>query len=292
MFTLRGQHGRTPSRRPSAFTLIELLVVIAIIAILAAILFPVFAQAREKARQAACLSNGRQIGTGMMMYLQDYDSQFPLYFFGYTPATGYTSPQYYWPQAVAPYIQKASGTGSGSQALITDLSGVFACPNVEIDQAAVKSFGFGNNITYGINDDIVNWWGPPSVPSYQPSAIDAAVQNPSGALMMCETTDWSSGTGGSTAVVGTQPGCALALSYFDYKNGVRGGIATADGRHSAAYRKKTKDSNTKPADPMALNTVIFCDGHVKGIHVGDLQNKPDYWSISGNKDATGAYVFP
>jgi prepilin-type N-terminal cleavage/methylation domain-containing protein/prepilin-type processing-associated H-X9-DG protein len=56
-----------------AFTLIELLVVIAIIAILAAILFPVFAQARAKARQATCLSNLKQIGTGLMMYAQDYD---------------------------------------------------------------------------------------------------------------------------------------------------------------------------------------------------------------------------
>jgi len=58
------------------FTLIELLVVIAIIAILAAILFPVFAKAREKARQTACLSNNRQISTAMMMYLEDWDGQF------------------------------------------------------------------------------------------------------------------------------------------------------------------------------------------------------------------------
>ena len=66
-------------RRRSGFTLIELLVVIAIIAILAAILFPVFAQAREKARAMACLSNAKQIGTGLTMYTQDYDGSLPFY---------------------------------------------------------------------------------------------------------------------------------------------------------------------------------------------------------------------
>lgn len=63
--------------RRSGFTLIELLVVIAIIAILAAILFPVFAQAREAARKAQCLSNLKQIGTGISMYAQDYDEVMP-----------------------------------------------------------------------------------------------------------------------------------------------------------------------------------------------------------------------
>ncbi|MFQ6099213.1 MAG: DUF1559 domain-containing protein, partial [Armatimonadota bacterium] len=63
--------------RRSGFTLIELLVVIAIIAILAAILFPVFARAREKARQASCQSNLKQIALGFLMYVQDYDEKFP-----------------------------------------------------------------------------------------------------------------------------------------------------------------------------------------------------------------------
>src|ERR671917_1270789 len=65
-------------RKFRAFPLIELLVVIAIIAILAAILFPVFAQARAKARQTACLSNMKQIGTALMMYTQDYDENYPI----------------------------------------------------------------------------------------------------------------------------------------------------------------------------------------------------------------------
>jgi prepilin-type N-terminal cleavage/methylation domain-containing protein len=64
-------------RKRTGFTLVELLVVIAVIALLAAILFPVFAQAREKARQASCLSNLKQIGAEMLMYTDDYDGRFP-----------------------------------------------------------------------------------------------------------------------------------------------------------------------------------------------------------------------
>jgi prepilin-type N-terminal cleavage/methylation domain-containing protein/prepilin-type processing-associated H-X9-DG protein len=86
-----------PHRR--GFTLIELLVVIAIIAVLAAILFPVFAQAREKARQASCLSNVKQIGVGAMMYAQDYDETFMV------GANNTPGGNFRWYRDIAPYIK-------------------------------------------------------------------------------------------------------------------------------------------------------------------------------------------
>lgn len=75
-------------RRNAAFTLIELLVVIAIIAILAAILFPVFSQAREKARAISCLNNLKQTGTSLMLYVQDYDETYPITFYLAIQSTG------------------------------------------------------------------------------------------------------------------------------------------------------------------------------------------------------------
>ncbi len=104
--------------RSAGFTLIELLVVIAIIAILAAILFPVFAQAREKARQTACLSNCKQMGVGVMMYAQDYDEAVVPWL---TQGDGIsTRAQRLWSGKLQPYL-KNGGTFPAS--------GVFACPS-------------------------------------------------------------------------------------------------------------------------------------------------------------------
>ncbi len=92
--------------RTGGFTLIELLVVIAIIAILAAILFPVFSQAREAARKTACLSNCRQIGTGLMIYAQDYDETLPAAAFDYYPQYSINdlrNPK--WNDVLEPYVK-------------------------------------------------------------------------------------------------------------------------------------------------------------------------------------------
>src|SRR2546422_10936250 len=99
-----------PPHPRRGFTLIELLVVIAIIAILAAILFPVFAQAREAARKAACMNNMKQLGLALQQYAIDYDGMFPP---SQLPATGANAS---WPTMSFPYVKN---------------EGVFVCPDGE-----------------------------------------------------------------------------------------------------------------------------------------------------------------
>jgi prepilin-type N-terminal cleavage/methylation domain-containing protein/prepilin-type processing-associated H-X9-DG protein len=156
---------RTPR---SGFTLIELLVVIAIIAILAAILFPVFAQARERARAAACLSNCKQIGLGMRMYLDDYD--------GAWPASWYSQPQYGWDVALYPYTKNTR---------------IFACPsNPQLPEKASGYTGalYGMVRSYAMNGTMAL---ETNNTSRKGPVLEPSIDDPADTIMMLETTDWN-----------------------------------------------------------------------------------------------------
>jgi prepilin-type N-terminal cleavage/methylation domain-containing protein/prepilin-type processing-associated H-X9-DG protein len=121
------------------FTLIELLVVIAIIAILAAILFPVFAKAREKARQTSCLANQKQIALAILMYAQDYDERLPISFWGWPP--GPPGPPFTWREIIQPYIKNAQ---------------IFQCPSDSNRWGDLPIHG-----SYGVNTNFFNFLAPP-----------------------------------------------------------------------------------------------------------------------------------
>ena len=143
-------------KRVSAFTLIELLVVIAIIAILAAILFPVFARARENARRSSCQSNLKQIGLGIIQYAQDYDETMP------RDKITVNGTNYAWSLGVFPYIKSTQ---------------VFACPS--------------NTKNTQTNSDATSADGTIKIPkSYQVSGDDGGHRWP-----MCVNKTWTDHVG-------------------------------------------------------------------------------------------------
>lgn len=162
------------------FTLIELLVVIAIIAILASILFPAFARARENARRTACLSNQKQLGLSIFQYSQDYDEKFPMmYNFSGSVAN-------YWPVAVQPYLKSTQlfncpstpGSWDGSMA------------NAEYGGSTDPNSGSFSGVRYGYNRHMFevaqsinpsDWSNPP-----KPVSL-SFINKPSETVMTVET---------------------------------------------------------------------------------------------------------
>ena len=187
----------------NGFTLIELLVVIAIIAILAAILFPVFGRARDKARQAGCMSNLKQFGTAFGMYAQDYDGTFPTpggQRMNGAPNGGCDFPNNGWVQSAAaglnqdiggvyPYI-KSRGNGG---------SNVWSCPNAIAGQN--NQFSPGQN--YSMND-YVRQQHPgqrftaarcsANVPGFFRGVVDAQLTNPAELIVLSEVAQRPTGS--------------------------------------------------------------------------------------------------
>ncbi len=151
------------------FTLIELLVVIAIIAILAAILFPVFAKAREKARGASCSANAKQVALGWMMYMQDYDGWYPTArqnMIG--PPLGYAT----WRYIIEPYLKNTQ---------------MFTCPSRPGTRGEMDYPGYEQSwdvrANYCCNGNLFNG-------AYRSDAEISRAQQPAKIIMFCETRDY------------------------------------------------------------------------------------------------------
>jgi prepilin-type N-terminal cleavage/methylation domain-containing protein/prepilin-type processing-associated H-X9-DG protein len=247
-----------PSRRRSAFTLIELLVVIAIIAILAAILFPVFAQARAKARQASCLSNTKQIGLALLAYSQDYDEQMVRGWYGQDgfQASNNTI-KYKWMDAISPFVKNEQ---------------LFSCPDLPngIANGATgkyipyRQLGTAANTTatddryygsYAINSA---YWGEGDASRKGPSneISLAVVANPAGTI-------WAMDGNGSYQVswpnLADDPDAVYtsgSVKYLCWR-----GRNINDRQEGAIVDRHAGMSN-----------IIYCDGHAKAVALSFLLN--------------------
>ncbi len=243
------------------FTLIELLVVIAIIAILAAILFPVFAQAREKARGISCLSNQKQIGTGLQMYLQDYDGTYPMDQYFADP--GKWNDQHSWYDSIYPYIKNGDRSKNSAGNTVTwGGDGIFRCP----------SFPGAQSGQYGINISIsTDGWCPWNTPADVAVTPEAALDAPADKILIVEK-------GRNDASWGFATFDAYEWDWTDYV--MENGKPTHDGAHNDL--KQDCDYSNIGGGTWAgcglfpryrhTNTTnaVFCDGHAKAMARGRI----------------------
>lgn len=260
-------------RRSHGFTLIELLVVIAIIAILAAILFPVFAQARESARKISCLSNAKQIGTAGLMYVQDYDETMMSPAFRRVGNTGPTPYSNYfwsrnwmcWPELVIPYTKNLQ---------------IYTCP----DRADQPFFGYTINVNSS-NDDFP---GAPTPPGNWNDGTSSGATKPNqyspslAELRAPASTIWFHDSAPSIMQEGLTVWAdleALALS-----NSSAASSLELDGCETIAQLFRSGggavDRSTLITNPhrhQGQLNVLFCDGHSKAMRPSNIPES--YWNV-------------
>ncbi|MDF2440853.1 MAG: hypothetical protein JWN98_1837 [Abditibacteriota bacterium] len=230
---------RPTGQRRRGFTLIELLVVIAIIAILAAILFPVFARARENARRTSCLSNQKQIGLGLMMYAQDNDEALP---------TGCNSGGNGWASAVAPYIKSTQ---------------IYTCPSDSTNRGIAAR---PHTISYAYNLSI-----PRGANGYGGGGKLAAFNAPAKTIAISEVENaaWNINTDSTTC----------GNSWSPTGNGLPGNQLQPDGqsiRYATGYFGHVPNPPGKGAYSNALGRHLegavyaFADGHAKWLKVNSV----------------------
>ncbi len=262
------------STNRSGFTLIELLVVIAIIAILAAILFPVFAQAREKARATTCLSNEKQIGLAALMYVQDYDETYPW-------AWGLGGN---WVSLVDPYIKSAGESEWG----ISVHNTVWQCPDDST----------GDTVSYTSNAMLLGGGAPAWGYPLEPALTLAGVNSPADCVFAGESIPGYNAAGvpindptnftDPEDDLGYANDSAQAAQYFqallhvDMTNQDPGQVScgswngtsldmgwpNAIGLGSGPGCKEISWRHTHSQVGSGLSNMIFSDGHAKGIHFG------------------------
>ena len=235
------------------FTLIELLVVIAIIAILAAILFPVFAAVREKARQTTCLSNEKQIGLAVLQYQQDFDEYYP-------QCTDENYVQWY--NMVQPYIKN----GDLFNGLSYGAGGVFHCPSF-------PSTVQGQN--YGASDGLFvdNYPGNCSGQPQHPWAM-SIVDDPADKIMVTEK-GLNGASWGYETFLTLQGWWATSVMTGGVYNPVKDNSAISVG---PGYNRDIFNGSSPWEGPRTIRyrhnnaaSCLFCDGHVKGMVAGSIK---------------------
>ncbi len=230
-------------QRRKGFTLIELLVVIAIIAILAAILFPVFAQAREKARQAMCISNIKQIGLALIMYGQDYDETYPMLENGperFTVAN-----------ALDPYIKTNKLNVNDASGNLWPEDSVWRCPTG-------RTYNYGDINSYFTV--AYNWLYLTDVFAGDSFVPDWTSPDHYGV--------WAWTQPGRTFAAVTSPAETVAFGDSGHADGPRGVLATWDTLEPPSARLGNGGLDwisIFEARHTQVGPVAWCDGHVKSV---------------------------